>query len=65
MHLQQVASLGDNPSGIKMYIYVPTDLAAKSAIVVTINFCMGIAQAYYSGTPYILLLPSLHLLTLL
>ncbi|PKS08333.1 hypothetical protein jhhlp_005277 [Lomentospora prolificans] len=50
--LQQVASFGDNPSGARMYIYVPDKVASSPAIVVAIHYCTGTASAYYNGTPY-------------
>lgn len=50
--LQQVSSFGDNPSGAKMFIHVPSQLAEKPAIIVAIHYCTGTAQAYYSGSPY-------------
>ena len=37
--LQQVSSFGSNPSGTKMYIYVPKNLASKPGIIVAIHYC--------------------------
>lgn len=48
----QVTNFGANTSGTKMYIYVPTNLAAKPAIIVAIHYCTGTAQAYYTNSPY-------------
>ncbi|KAH8652709.1 Alpha/Beta hydrolase protein [Tricladium varicosporioides] len=50
--LQQVTSFGSNPTGVGMYICVPSKLAAKPAIIVAMHYCTGTAQAYYSGTQY-------------
>ena len=50
--LQQVTNFGSNPSGVKMYIYVPNKLATKPAIIVAIHYCTGTAQAFYQGTQY-------------
>ncbi|KAK1590370.1 PHB depolymerase family esterase [Colletotrichum navitas] len=50
--LQQVTNFGSNPSGAKMYIYVPDKLAANPPIVVAIHYCSGTAQAYFTGSPY-------------
>ncbi|KAK3395463.1 Alpha/Beta hydrolase protein [Sordaria brevicollis] len=50
--LQQVSNFGSNPSGVKMYIYVPNKLATKPAIVVAIHYCTGTASAYYQGTQW-------------
>jgi len=50
--LTQVSGFGANSSGAKMYIYVPSKLAEKPAVIVAIHYCTGTAQAYYSGSPY-------------
>jgi len=50
--LQQVTNFGPNTSNTKMYIYVPSKLAAKPPVIVAIHYCTGTAQAYYSGSPY-------------
>ncbi|KAB8220000.1 putative acetylxylan esterase A [Aspergillus novoparasiticus] len=50
--LEQVTDFGDNPSNVKMYIYVPTNLASNPGIIVAIHYCTGTAQAYYQGSPY-------------
>ncbi|KAB8227066.1 alpha/beta hydrolase family esterase [Aspergillus alliaceus] len=50
--LEQITSFGSNPTNVKMYIYVPTNLAPNPAIVVAIHYCTGTAQAFYGGTPY-------------
>lgn len=50
--LQQVTNFGSNPSGVKMYIYVPNKLATKPAIIVAIHYCSGTASAFYQGTQF-------------
>ncbi|KAF7586393.1 hypothetical protein BBP40_008943, partial [Aspergillus hancockii] len=50
--LEQVTNFGSNPSNVKMYIYVPNNLATKPGIIVAIHYCTGTAQAYYNGSPY-------------
>lgn len=47
--LTQVTNFGTNPSGLNMYVYVPTTVAAKPAILVAVHYCTGSAQAFYSG----------------
>lgn len=42
----------NNPTGTKMYIYVPDNLASNPPIIVAIHYCSGTAQAYYQGSPY-------------
>lgn len=50
--ITQVTNFGANTSGTKMYIYVPSKLAASPPIIVAIHYCTGTAQAYYNGSPY-------------
>lgn len=50
--LTQVSNFGSNPSGTRMYIYVPSKLAASPPIIVAIHYCTGSANAYYMGSPY-------------
>lgn len=51
--LTQVSDFtNSNPTGTKMYIYVPDAVANKPPIVVAIHYCSGTAQAYYTGSPY-------------
>ncbi|KAF5026245.1 hypothetical protein F66182_1676 [Fusarium sp. NRRL 66182] len=46
----EVTSYGDNPTGTRMWLYVPRNLASKPAVVVGIHWCSGSAQAYYQGS---------------
>ena len=50
--LTQVTNFGANPSGARMYIYVPNNLKTNPAIVTAIHYCSGTASAFYTGTPY-------------
>jgi len=50
--LTEVTDFGGNPSGAKMYVYVPEKLSAKPAIIVACHACQNTAQSTYSGTPY-------------
>ncbi len=50
--LTQVSSFGSNPSGARMYIYVPNNLKTNPAIITAIHYCGGTASAFYTGTPY-------------
>jgi acetylxylan esterase len=50
--LKQVTDFGANTSKTKMYIYVPSKLAASPPIIVAIHYCTGTANGYYSGSPY-------------
>ncbi|KAJ3540204.1 hypothetical protein NM208_g5158 [Fusarium decemcellulare] len=46
----EVTDYGDNPTGTRMWLYVPRTLATKPAVVVGVHWCSGSAQAYYQGT---------------
>lgn len=50
--LTQVTNFGSNPSGARMYIYVPDKLASNPAIITAVHYCTGTANAFYNGTPY-------------
>ncbi|KAK0621922.1 carbohydrate esterase family 1 protein [Bombardia bombarda] len=50
--IRQVTDFGPNTSKTKMYIYVPTKLAASPPVIVAIHYCTGTAQGYYTGSPY-------------
>ncbi|RYO89656.1 hypothetical protein DL762_003105 [Monosporascus cannonballus] len=48
--LQQVQNWGNNPTNIRMYIYVPDRLATRPAIIVALHPCGGTGQQWFSGT---------------
>ncbi|KAK4156174.1 Alpha/Beta hydrolase protein [Chaetomidium leptoderma] len=50
--LTRVNNFGSNPSGVRMYIYVPDKLQANPAILTAVHYCTGTANAFYTGTPY-------------
>lgn len=50
--LEQVTDFGENPSGVRMFIYVPDSVQANPAIIVASHYCTGTAQAYYQGSQY-------------
>jgi acetylxylan esterase len=35
-----------------MFVYKPTTVKTKPAVIVAIHYCTGTAQAYFSGSPY-------------
>jgi acetylxylan esterase len=47
-----VQGFGNNPSNVRMFIYVPDKLAASPPILVAIHYCGGNANAYFTGTGY-------------
>ncbi|KAJ4297319.1 hypothetical protein N0V88_004237 [Collariella sp. IMI 366227] len=50
--LTQVSNFGSNPSGVRMYIYVPDNLTQNPAILTAVHYCSGTANAFYTGSPY-------------
>jgi len=50
--LTQVQNFGSNPSGIKMFIYVPAKLQAKPPIVLVLHACAWTAGSFFSTTKY-------------
>jgi poly(3-hydroxybutyrate) depolymerase len=47
--LQQVTNFGSNPTNVGMFVYKPTTVTAKPAVIVAIHYCTGSAQAYFTG----------------
>lgn len=50
--LRQVTGFGNNPSNIKMYLYVPDKVSAHPPVLVGMHWCHGTGPAFHSGTGY-------------
>ena len=50
--LTQVQNFGSNPSGIKMFIYVPQNLQAKPPVVLVLHACAWTAGNFFATTKY-------------
>lgn len=50
--LQQIDGFGDNPSNLKMFLYVPDDLPEHVPVLVGLHWCHGTAQDYFNGNKY-------------
>jgi len=50
--LTQVQDFGSNPSGIKMFIYVPQKLQAKPPVVLVLHACAWNANKFFGTTKY-------------
>jgi poly(hydroxyalkanoate) depolymerase family esterase len=50
--LQEVTNFGANPTGLRMYTYVPATLPANPAVLVAVHYCTGSGPAFYSGTEF-------------
>ncbi|CEF87325.1 hypothetical protein SNK03_012901 [Fusarium graminearum] len=50
--LKEVTGYGNNPTGTRMFLYVPKNLKANPAVVVGLHYCTGTAQAYYQSNKW-------------
>ncbi|WP_405096794.1 PHB depolymerase family esterase [Micromonospora sp. NBC_01412] len=50
--LTEVTGFGTNPSNLRMYLYVPDNVAPRPALVVAVHYCTGTGPAMYSGTQF-------------
>src|SRR3712207_261684 len=50
--LTEVTAFGDNPSGMRMHVYVPDTRPANPAIVVAMHGCGGSGPGFYSGSEF-------------
>jgi len=47
--LTQVTNFGNNPTNLNMYIYVPSTVAPRPALLVLVHYCGGSANAIFNG----------------
>jgi len=50
--LVEVTGFGSNPTGLRMFLYVPDTVAARPAVVVALHFCTGSGPVFFSGTEF-------------
>ena len=50
--LESISDFGDNPSNLKMFLYVPDDVALRPPVLVGLHWCHGTANAYFTGNSY-------------
>lgn len=50
--LRQITGFGHNPTGLRMYLYVPRRVRPHPAVVVAMHFCTGSAQAMFAKTEF-------------
>jgi len=50
--LVEVTGFGTNPSNLRMYLYVPDNVAPRPAVVVAVHYCTGSGPAFFSGTEF-------------
>jgi acetylxylan esterase len=50
--LVEVTNFGANPSNLRMYLYVPDNVAARPAVLVAVHYCTGSGPAFFQGTEF-------------
>lgn len=49
----EVTSFGANPTGLRVYVYVPDPMTARPAILMALHYCTGSDPVFYSGTEFV------------
>ena len=50
--LREITGFGPNPTGLRMFLYVPQHLRPDPAIVVAMHYCGGSGPAFFGGTEF-------------
>jgi acetylxylan esterase len=50
--LVEVTNFGNNPTNLRMHLYVPDRVPARPPILVAVHYCTGTGPAFYSGTEF-------------
>ncbi len=50
--LVEITNFGNNPSGLRMYLYVPNNVRPQPPILVAVHYCTGSGPAFFSGTEF-------------
>ncbi|MBV1853079.1 extracellular catalytic domain type 1 short-chain-length polyhydroxyalkanoate depolymerase [Catellatospora tritici] len=50
--LTEVTNFGTNPGNLRMYLYVPNNVATRPGLLVANHYCTGNGPAFYSGTQF-------------
>jgi acetylxylan esterase len=50
--LTEITGFGTNPSNLRMYVYVPDNLAPRPGLLVAVHYCTGTGPAFYSGSQF-------------
>jgi len=50
--LVEVTGFGANPTGLQMFLYVPTTVHKHPAVVVALHYCTGSGPAMFTGTRF-------------
>src|SRR5262245_45909069 len=50
--LVEVTNFGRNPTGLRMFLYVPDTVKPRPAVLVAVHFCTGSGPTFFSGTEF-------------
>ncbi len=50
--LVEVTNFGNNPSSLRMFLYVPTAVKQNAPILVAVHYCHGDGPAFFAGSQY-------------
>jgi poly(hydroxyalkanoate) depolymerase family esterase len=50
--LNEVSNFGRNPTGLRMFVYVPDTVKPHPAVLVAVHFCTGSGPIFFSGTEF-------------
>ncbi len=50
--LVEVTGFGNNPTNLRMHLYVPDNIGTRPAVVVAVHYCTGSGPAFHSGTEF-------------
>ncbi len=50
--LTEVTNFGANPGNLRMYLYVPNNVAPRPGLLVAVHYCTGSGPAFYSGSDF-------------
>ncbi|KAF4408073.1 extracellular catalytic domain type 1 short-chain-length polyhydroxyalkanoate depolymerase, partial [Streptomyces lycii] len=50
--LTEVTNFGDNPSNLRMHLYVPDNVPENPAVLVAVHYCTGTGPGFFSGTEF-------------
>jgi poly(hydroxyalkanoate) depolymerase family esterase len=50
--LTEVTDFGENPSNLRMHVYVPDSVTDNPAVLLAVHYCGGSGEAFYAGTEF-------------
>ena len=50
--LVEITNFGTNPSNLRMFVYVPTNVAPNPPILVAVHYCHGDGPAFFAGSQF-------------